>query len=87
MSDRPFVCPHWYDQLNFVFTFVDDICCIANPTIAGYSDNAQRLRSLGFEARLKEMREDPVVNVRERVADALEGCFDPDPAAHSMIVD
>lgn len=54
---------------------------------AGYNDHAQRLRALGFESRLKEMREDPSLDVRERVRDALEGGFDPDPASHSMVID
>lgn len=55
--------------------------------LPGFNDHAQRLRSLGFESRLKEMREDPSLDVRERVRDALEGGFDPDPASHGMIMD
>ena len=55
--------------------------------LAGFNDHAQRLRALGFESRLKEMRDDPSLDVRERVRDALEGGFDPDPASHSMAID
>lgn len=55
--------------------------------LAGFNEHAQRLRALGFESRLKEMRDDPSLDVRERVRDALEGGFDPDPASHSMVLD
>lgn len=55
--------------------------------LAGFNDHAQKLRALGFESRLKEMRDDPSLDVRERVRDALEGGFDPDPASHSMVID
>jgi hypothetical protein len=36
------------------------------------NENALRLRALGFESRLREMRDDPTMDVRERVRDTLE---------------
>ena len=45
-----------------------------------YSENAQKLRAVGIENKLKEMRDDPSIDVRERVRDALEANFEPDVA-------
>lgn len=42
------------------------------------NDNANRLRTLGVESRLREMRDDPSVDVRERVREALETNFEPE---------
>jgi hypothetical protein len=36
------------------------------------NENALRLRSLGFESRLREMKDDVTPDVRERVRDTLE---------------
>jgi hypothetical protein len=55
--------------------------------MAGRNENAHRLRSLGFEIRLKELRDDPSIDVRERVRDALEACFEPDTGPQGMLVD
>jgi hypothetical protein len=44
---------------------------------------ALSLRSLGFERRLREMREDVTLDVRERVVDALAN-FDPGPVLGGM---
>ena len=45
-----------------------------------HNENAQKLRALGIEIKLKEMRDDPSIDVRERVRDALEANFVTDPA-------
>lgn len=39
---------------------------------ASYADRVQRLRAAGYEVRLREMKEDPILNVRERVKTALD---------------
>jgi hypothetical protein len=44
----------------------------------GMTEFALSLRSLGFERKLREMREDVSLDVRERVVDALAN-FDPGP--------
>ena len=53
----------------------------------GHNDNANRLRTLGFEARLRDLRDDSSIDVRERVRDALEACFEPDTGPQGMLVD
>lgn len=53
----------------------------------GYNDTAARLRSLGIESKLKDLRDDPSIDVRERVRDALEGSFDYTEMPGSMALD
>jgi len=56
--------------------------------VTGFNENAAKLRTLGVEARLKELRDDRSIEVRERVRDALESCFDPlDPMGHEMMLE
>lgn len=43
----------------------------------GINENVQKMRALGIEKRLKELRDDPNIDVRERVKDALENNFEP----------
>lgn len=55
--------------------------------MAGYNDTIARLRAIGVDKKLKDMRDDPSIDVRERVRDALEGNFDVSEMPGAMALD
>ena len=69
---------------TFLLAHLSDI---ADLYMAGYNDTIARLRAIGVDKKLKDMRDDPSIDVRERVRDALEGNFDVSEMPGAMALD